>query len=325
MDVVPRLVVTAVGAVLLLSEAACEDRTSTPPIGGGGLEWRDLAPTPSKRTEVATAVGGPFIYVMGGFADSEETVGTVEVYDTRTDVWETGPELPVPVNHPMAAGFQGEPYVFGGYTGPGLAAPSDRAFVLRGGRWLELPRMPETRAAGGAAAVDDRIYVSGGVGPGGLATTTMVFDPTAGQWSTLPGVPTPREHLGVAGGGQRLYVVGGRTSEGNLGTAEAFDTDTGRWTSLPEMPTPRGGLAAAATDNDFVVAVGGEAESTFDEAEAFDAERGAWRSLPVLPTARHGLGVAAVGNIVYVIAGGPTPGFDFSDANEALDLTRLRP
>jgi hypothetical protein len=74
-----------------------------------------------------------------------------------------------------------------------------------------------------------------------------------------------------------------------------------------------------------VVAAGGEAESTFDEAEAFDVEEGTWRSLPLMPTARHGLGVVAVGNVVYVIAGGPTPGFDFSDANEAIDLTPLRP
>jgi non-specific serine/threonine protein kinase len=313
-------------AAAWVAGSACTGAETTKPVPREqSVDWRQLAPAPSKRTEVGAAAADARIFIMGGFSDSEATVGTVEIYDTQTEGWQIGPPLPVSVNHPMATGHGGDVYVFGGYLGPGLADATDRAFVLRGNRWLELPPMPEPRAAGGAATIEDRIYIAGGVGPEGLASTTMVFEPAAARWSTSPGVPTQREHLGVASDGERLYVIGGRTSAGNLATAEAFDPAANRWTSLPDMPTPRGGLAGAATSNGFVVAAGGEAEATFDEAEAFDVEDGSWRSLPLMPTARHGLGVVAVENVVYVIAGGPTPGFAFSDANEAIDLTPLRP
>ena len=179
--------------------------------------------------------------------------------------------------------------------------------------------MPEVRAAGGAAAIGNKIYVAGGVGPKGLATRTLVFDVSAGSWSVAPGISTPREHLGVATDGRRLYVVGGRPP--NTARAEVFDPGTGTWERLPDMPTARGGLAAAGTGNGLIVAAGGEAEATFPEVEAFDVDEHTWRRLEDLPTPRHGLGVVAVGNTVYVVAGGPEPGFAFSGANEALDLS----
>jgi hypothetical protein len=209
--------------------------------------------------------------------------------------------------------------------GPGLTNPSDRAFVLSWGEWAELPRMPEPRAAAGAAMVDGKAYVAGGVGPRGLADRVMVFDPNSAAWSMVAGPPTAREHLGVAGFDGRLYVMGGRTGGigTNLGVVEVYDPATDTWSPLSDMPTPRGGIAAAATTNGFVAAAGGEADATFDEVEAFDARRGRWVSLPPMPTARHGLGVAGTGTVLYVIAGGPEPGLAFSAANEAIDLAGL--
>ncbi len=186
--------------------------------------------------------------------------------------------------------------------------------------------MPERRAAAGAAAVDGKLYVAGGVDGDGLARTMLVYEPSSAAWSTAAGPPTAREHLGVAGARTRLFVVGGRTGGigSNLDAAEAYSPRDRSWTKLPRMPTARGGTAAAASSNGFVVAAGGEATTTFDEVEAFDLRAGRWVSLPPMPTARHGLGVAAIGTTVFVIAGGPEPGFAFSDANEAFDLASLR-
>jgi N-acetylneuraminic acid mutarotase len=281
--------------------------------------WRTLKAAPNQRTEVAAAALGDKIYVIGGFVPPGRTVGVVEVYDTVTDSWARGPDLPVAVNHAMAASLDGVVYVMGGYTGQtGLSEPTDRAFALRSGRWEALPPMPEVRAAAGAAAIGGTIFVAGGVGPDGLAEQMLVFDPSAATWAVAPGPPTPREHLGVATDGNRLFVTGGRPP--NTDVLEAFDPATRRWERLPDMPTARGGLAAAGTDNGLIVAVGGEAEETFPQAEAYDTAGGTWLRLAGLPTPRHGLGVVAVGNTVYVLAGGPRPGFAFSGANEALDL-----
>jgi N-acetylneuraminic acid mutarotase len=316
-------------AVFVMLLAACGgQRGASPPAAPTveGVEWRQFPPAPTPRTEVTAAIADGRIHVSGGFAPTGETVATVEVFDTRRGSWSPGPDLPVPVNHAASAGVDGAIYVLGGYLGPSLSNPTDRGFVLRAGNWEELPRMPEVRAAAGAAALDGRIYLAGGVGPEGLARNMVVFDPEAGRWQTAPGPPTPREHLGVAAADGRLFVVGGRTGGigTNLGAAEAFDPDLRKWVRLPDMPTPRGGIAAAATANGYVVAPGGEAETTFAEAEALDVRNGRWVTLPPLPTARHGIGVASVADTVYVIAGGPQPGFAFSDANEAIDLSSLR-
>ncbi len=227
----------------------------------------------------------------------------------------------------MAVGVEDSLYVFGGNTGPGFGRPSDRAFVLREGAWEEIDAMPQSRSAGGAAAVGGSIFIVGGVGSDGPAETTMVYDTVAGSWSEAPGLLTPREHLGVASDGARVYAVGGRVGSpaGNLSVAEAFDPVTGSWTSLPDQPSPRGGIAAAVTASGILASVGGENQvDAFATAEAFDTRLGTWSVLPDMPTPRHGLGVVAIGDALYVVAGGPRAGLFTSGANEFIDLSAFR-
>jgi Kelch motif/Galactose oxidase, central domain len=314
-------------AVLGLAGAGCTgdeppapEQTPTTTAAPGAPAWRKLAPAPSERTEVAAAAVGDRIWVLGGYAPDGATLATAEVYDTATDTWARGPDLPVAVNHAMAATLDGVLYIAGGNDGEG---PSTQVARLEGDTWRPLAPLPQGRSAGGLVALDGRLYLVGGVVEGGLAAETQVYDPAADRWSPAPGLPTPREHLGAAATGGKVYVVGGRVGGigRNLAAAEAFDPATGRWASLAELPTPRGGLAATATAGGEVVAVGGEAAATFPEAEALDTASGRWRSLPPLPTPRHGLGVVAVGDTVYVLAGGPQPGLHTSAANEAIDLS----
>jgi Kelch motif len=299
------------------------DRTAAPAStaapAAGEPAWRRLAEAPSPRTEVAAAAVGDRIWVLGGYGPDGATLATAEVYDTSTGTWARGPDLPVAVNHAMAATLDGVLYVAGGNDGD---RPSTQLARLDGDRWRALAPLPQGRSAGGLVALDGRLYLVGGVVEGGLADDTQVYDPAADRWSPAPGLPTPREHLGAAATGGRLYVVGGRVGGvgNNLAAAEVFDPAGGRWSAVAPLPTPRGGLAATATAGGLVVAVGGEAAATFPEAEAFDPASGRWRSLPPLPTPRHGLGVVAVGDVVYVLAGGPRPGLHTSAANEAIDL-----
>src|SRR5215211_6004395 len=247
-----RLRMAAAAALLL---AACTDfREEAPsdaplqpvaPSEGGGPAWRRLAPVPSERTEVAAAAVGRRIWVLGGYATDGATVATAEVYDTATDSWSRGPDLPVAVNHAMAATLDGVLYVAGGNDG---RRPSDQLARLDGDRWRRLAPLPRGRQAGGLVALDGRLYLVGGVVEGGLAADTQVYDPAADRWSSAPGLPTPREHLGAAASGGRVYVVGGRVggAGNNLAAAEVFDPGGGRWASVAELPTPRGGLAATA-------------------------------------------------------------------------------
>jgi Kelch motif len=314
-----------VGVVML--GTGCTDGAE--PARGGispapsGLEWRRLPGAPSTRTEVTAAASGTRIYVVGGYRGDGSTVGTVEVFDTATGRWEVGPDLPVAVNHAMAATVDDSVYVFGGYfTG---SVPSTKAFRLEPAGWREIADLPDGRAAGTAVPVGGSVYLAGGIATGKrLADRMLVYDVAADRWSTAAGPPTAREHLGGAGFGGRVFTVGGRAAgAGNFTAFEVYDPRTERWTSLPDLPTRRGGLAAAATCSGHVVAVGGEAAATFAEAEAFDVRKGVWLSLPPLPTPRHGLGAVAIGTVLYTLAGGPHPGLHVADSTEAIDLAPL--
>ena len=115
--------------------------------------------------------------------------------------------------------------VLGGFRPAGnlKAVASDRAFVLRGDNWVELPKLPHARAAAAAAVVGDKIVVAGGQAGGELVKETDVFDGT--KWSAGAGLPTPREHLAAASDGRYVYVVGGRnlSSDKNTKLIERYD------------------------------------------------------------------------------------------------------
>jgi N-acetylneuraminic acid mutarotase len=292
--------------------------------------WRAAKPIPLPRSEVAAAALGNEIIVVGGYLNSSGASSSrVDAYAPARNRWRRLPNLPVAVNHPMAAAARGRLYVLGGASSGNSA--SRTAFVFFRGRWTRLPDMPESRAAAGAAVVGRTLYVMGGVTDAGrlnnreLARTALAFDLDARRWSTIEG-PTPREHLGVTAARGAVYVVAGRTAgfDSNLRLVEVYVPSRRAWAKLPDVPSPRGGTGAT-TASSSIVSVGGEAnEGTIRSVYRFDLATRRWRRLADMRTPRHGLAVVGFRGRVYAIAGGPTPGFSVSGANEYLTLGRVR-
>jgi N-acetylneuraminic acid mutarotase len=295
---------------------------------GASGKWSRGTPLPVPRGEVAAAQAGGEIYVVGGFTANGQNSPRVDAYSPAGNRWRRAPDLPLPVDHTMAAGYRGKVYVVGGY-GPGRSRLTT-LFSSSGGSWTRLAPMLEQRAAGGAAIVNGKLYVVGGVASstinrsgqtGRLARSTLVYDIARDRWSTHPG-PTPREHLAVTTLGGRIYAIGGRTAgfDTNLNLVEVYNPRTDTWKRLPRLPGKRGGTGAAGLGR-WVVSVGGEAPpGTIRTVYGFDVKRRRWVKLPNLPTPRHGLGVVAVGHRVYVIGGGTRPGLSVSSANEFLTI-----
>ncbi|MGH3040899.1 MAG: kelch repeat-containing protein, partial [Gaiellaceae bacterium] len=122
---------------------------------GGG--WVTAASLPVPRSEVASAVLDGRIVILGGFLADGRSSPRVDRYEPATGRWTRLRDLPLGVNHPMAASDGKRIYLVGGYAG---GAPVRGAYVLdRSGVWRSLPRLPEARAAGGAAVVGGRLYV----------------------------------------------------------------------------------------------------------------------------------------------------------------------
>lgn len=285
-----------------------------------GADWQSGAPLPQARTEVAAAAAAGELVVMGGFLPDGSTSARVDAYSPAGGSWRRLPDLPVGVNHAMAASDGRLVYLVGGYWGEINAGRILRAaWVLDRGRWSALPRPPEGRAAGGAAIARGRLYVVGGVGPHGLAKRALVLDLALRRWSTAPG-PTPREHLAATAASGRVYALGGRLAglDTNVATLQSFTPGTRAWVTLPPVPGTRGGTGATVSGGRIVSVGGEEPAGTIASVFAYDLATRRWARLADLPTPRHGLGVVALGGRVYAVGGGPQPGLYVSDANESL-------
>ena len=74
----------------------------------------------------------------------------VDLYRTKTNTWTSAPDLPAAVNHSAAAALGGRFVVAGGY------GANRSAWVLTGGRWRALPRLPLGGPTGPALALPPR-------------------------------------------------------------------------------------------------------------------------------------------------------------------------
>lgn len=302
------------GGIALLGAAAVAATTQA-----GGSRWQSHAPLPEARTEVAAALAGDQIVVVGGFLDSGANSARADAYSISADRWSRLPDLPLAVDHAAAASAAGRVYVVGGYGGD--RRPLRKAFVLEGGSWRELGELPEPRAAAAAAISLGRLYVVGGRDDRGLARVAFVLDLRSGRWARVPG-PTPREHLAAAAAKGRVYAVGGRSAGIDTNTArfESYDPRTRRWTRLIPVPQARGGTGAVYV-NGRIVSIGGERpQGTIRAVYAYELRTKRWRRLADLPSPRHGLGVVAAASRVYALAGGPEPGLTVSGAVESLTV-----
>lgn len=165
---------------------------------------------------------GRYVYRIGGMrarnaaGDPEDMQSVSEVarFDPATQSWQDLTPLPQGRSSHQAVLVGQRLYVVGGWTLSGGPGDQDwRPDVLwadLGGEsldWKALP-MPALARAGGAAAVDGKLYVVGGLGPAGAIRSVHVLDLETETWSAGPEVPagniTP---MAVAHAGQ-LYCNG---------------------------------------------------------------------------------------------------------------------
>jgi non-specific serine/threonine protein kinase len=280
------------------------------------------------------------VFVIGGFGGPER----VELYDPATDRWERAADLPIGVDHAMAAASEGLQtgapqgvFVFGGYLGNGSATARAFRFDGAAARWEEIAPMPGPRAAGAAVEVAGRIYIVGGADGVRLIAPTYEYNLFTQQWRTVAAIPTPRDHLAAVALDASVCAVGGRrlSLSLNLAAFECYDPRADTWRRMPDALTARGGIGAAAYDRRVYVAGGEQPSGTYREVDVFDARTSAWTRGPDLPTPRHGIGVViaqptkaldARGSPVttparlLVLTGGPTPGGSQTAVCEAMDL-----
>jgi len=280
--------------------------------------WKALAPAPLSRTEVAAAMVGDAVYVVGGFdARTAASTRKVERLDLCTGRWSLVHPMSAALNHMGVASYGGSLYVLGGYR-PRTDTNSEATarfwrYEPHTDRWSAMPSAPTPRAAFAIAVLGHRLYAAGGRNDSVLALRTVdVFDFARHRWSRAPSLEVGREHVAGMAAAGAVYVLGGRVAGVNLAAVERYVPGDDRWQELPPLPLARSGFGAAATPGRITV-VGGEGPTgTIREVDSLDLASGAWRRLAPMGTPRHGLGVVSIGSVILAIEGGPTPGLSYS-------------
>jgi N-acetylneuraminic acid mutarotase len=287
--------------------------------------WFKGNPTPTLRTDLAAINLAEMIYIIGGYDAAGEGMDSVEVYNATNNSWSTDvAPLPVPLNHPSTATYNGKIYVAGGYY-YGEFDPSDQLFIYdpMTNSWSEGSPMPTARGSPNAHFVNGMLYVIGGEANGEVLSINEAYDPTTDEWVSAAPMPTARQHAASSVVNGSIYVFGGRVTNSldNTDVVEKYDPAINRWTTdLAPMPSKRSG-SAATTLNDFVYVFGGEQnEGTFNNNERYDPQSDTWTILDPMPTARHGLGVASYDSKIFTMGGGPQTGLTVSNLNEIFNV-----
>src|SRR5262245_10425130 len=187
-------------ALLALTAVGCGESPASPGAAGS---WQTLAPMPAARQEVATAVLGERVYVIGGFDSAGQSTDSVFVYNPQSNTWSAAASLPIVNNHGAAAVANGRLFAFGGV--------SNRAFVYdpAGNAWSEIASVSAQHVSTPAVAViNNRIYGAGGTG--GTQREVEAYDPSANTSTALAPMNVGRNHCAGGATGNRFYVAGGR-------------------------------------------------------------------------------------------------------------------
>ncbi len=272
--------------------------------------WSTATDMPTARDEPRAASIDNKIYVVGGLDATLRSIGTVEIYDPRSNTWSSGKELPIKLDHVAVASYQNKLYVMGGFVGDWM--PSNTLFIFDPltNEWTRGADMPTPRGALTAEFVNGILYAVGGLN-GVSLTTNETYDPVTNRWTVKVPMPTARDHLasGVVDG--KLYVIGGRPGDPfmNLNVNEEYDPAKDEWDTKAPMPTHRGGLTASSLGDSIYVFCGESPTKVFFETEQYIPSLDKWIVREKISTARHGCDSAEVLGSIYVIGGSTLPGF----------------
>jgi N-acetylneuraminic acid mutarotase len=187
-------------------------------------EWTPLDDMPEALKGVGAGFAGGRIVAVGG-EDLTAVSDAVYGYDIRGREWSPLPRLPNP-RHGVALTEVGDSlYAIGGATAPGHAGPTDAVDLLdlSGGAAAPVPEHDAWRTVGdalsdvqyAATAVDDRIWLFGGIDANGNATAaSATYDSVINNWTPQTRLPRPVHHAAAVAYEGGPVVIGGSVAGG---------------------------------------------------------------------------------------------------------------
>ena len=292
-----------------------------------GEEWQRITQLPTKRWEFSTAVVEDKIYIIGGslFENRAGPFGlsTVEIYDTQTNTWQRGADMPTPRTNAKATVVNGTIYVFGGYNSKDnflenwKMADHVEAYDPETDTWTRKRKMPISRIYFGLGVVAGRVYLIGGsTGLGEEQEQRMdrvdIYNPATNMWTKGQKMPTRRNPGGVAVVNNSLYVIGGEGwpppkewgAGPFLGNIEEYDPTNLQWQKKLDMLEIKNWFSSVVIEDDIYLIGGYTLEGGLSEVatvNVYHPRTEKWREISALPNPLGTFDAATVNGKIYVL------------------------
>lgn len=265
--------------------------------------WTPRAPILTERWNPASVVLNGKIYVIGGQRGINPygALPTVEMYDPETDTWEMKAPMLTPRWGLVAEVVNDKIYAIGGrggsFAGGHYALDDVEEYDPQSDRWTSKTSMPTPRGWAGGVAINDTIFVFGGLGVQAEENVVEKYYPAGDSWKADVTMPQARSTFMTAHANGKVYLIGGWSS--NL--VQEYDSFSKTWTAKSPMPTPRGGSGIGVVHGRIYV-VGGRGGNS-NEFESYDPVHDRWTHWAPMPTRREGLTAEVVEDKLYAITG----------------------
>jgi len=227
--------------------------------------WTTLAAKPTPVEDALAATLGEKVYVPGGKTASGEPTDRLEVFDPRSNTWETQSPLPIPLGSYAMTAYEGRLYLFGGWDGQHI---SDRIFVYdpETKSWTERAPLSRPRQDAAAISLGGKILLVGGQDDTGALDLAEVYYPDREQngepaWEIRRSLPAPRYAMGVALLTGQVYLVGGLDSAAQPDSSVIkYLPQNDIWINAEQPAAPAGAHLAAVcvTEENLLHLLGGE-------------------------------------------------------------------
>jgi N-acetylneuraminic acid mutarotase len=174
--------------------------------------------------------------------------------------------------------------------------------------WKMGEKVPTARTEHLAEAINEKIYVIGGVdySKGRQVDKVEVYDTKTDEWITsAKSMPQAIDHSAAAAYNGKIYVAGGFLG-GKIPTDKLFiyDPKKDEWEEGKPLPSPRAALTAEFI-NGTLYAVGGlnSSQLPVNTNEAYDPVSNTWATKRPMPTARHHMASAVIDGKLFVMGG----------------------
>ena len=225
--------------------------------------WSSRPDLPMRLHHAGAAVLDGVLYVVGGFAVSDDTLWNpsdrVFRFNPADETWTERAPLPTARGGLAVTTLQGKLYAVSGYDGQRNPAAVEIYDPARD-QWTPAAPLPTPRDHLAAVSLGETLYAIGGrvrLDYRENLSTVEAYQAKSNQWIPKADMPTPRSGIAAGVLNGWAYVFGGESGEGTFHQNERYNARLNRWQTMAPMPTARHGLGAAAVAGHIYVMSGG--------------------------------------------------------------------